>query len=128
MSRPLRHKPTATALPTTPPTPAVPFAVVSAPTVNVRSGPGTDYVVVGSLVAGQSCAISGRNQAATWWQLSCTGGVSGWVFGELLALAGPISNVPVVQAAPPPTPAPPTTFVNWKSTFFNNRNLSGSPC
>ena len=59
--------------------------------------------------------------------LSCTGGVSGWVFGELLALAGPINSVPVVQAAPPPTPAPPTTFVNWKTTFFNNNNFTGDP-
>lgn len=119
--------PAATPAPTAQPTPAVPIAVVTAATVNVRSGPGTDYTAVGSLVAGQTCAIIGRNQGATWWQLSCPGTVSGWVFGELLALAGPVSTVPVVQTAPPPTPAPPATFVNWKSSFFANRDLTGNP-
>jgi uncharacterized protein YraI len=119
--------PTATPQPTTAPTPAVPIAVVTAATVNVRSGPGTDYPRVGSVVAGQTCAIVGRNQAATWWKLSCVGDVSGWVFGELLALAGPVSVVPVVQAAPPPTPVPAATFANWKSSYFANRNLSGNP-
>ena len=116
-----------TPLPTVQPTPAVPIAVITAVTVNVRSGPGTDYTPVGSLVAGQTCAVIGRNQAATWWQLSCPGATSGWVFGELLALAGPVSTVPVAQSAPPPTAVPPATFVNWKSSFFANRDLSGNP-
>jgi uncharacterized protein YraI len=118
-----------TAAPTAAPTeatPVVPVAVVTAASVNVRGGPGTEYPRVGGVVAGDTCAVIGRNQAATWWQLSCPG-ASGWVLGDLLALAGPISTVQVVQAAPPPTPAPPTTFANWKSTFFANRNLSGSP-
>jgi hypothetical protein len=79
------------------------------------------------VVAGQTCAVIGRNQTATWWQLSCSGAASGWVFGELLALAGPISTVPVVQTAPPPTPVPPATFVNWKSSYFANRDLAGTP-
>ena len=115
--------PTATSVPT----PAVPIAVVTAATVNVRNGPGTDYTRVGSVVAGQTCAIIGRNQAATWWQLSCPGAVSGWVFGELVALAGPVSTVPVVQTAPPPTPVPAATFANWKSSFFANPDLAGTP-
>lgn len=117
--------PSATPLP--PATPAVPVAVVTAANVNVRSGPGTEYPPVGNLVSGRTCTIVGRNQNATWWQLSCPGAVSGWVFGELLALAGPVSTVPVVQTAPPPTPAPPTTFNNWKSSFFANRDLAGTP-
>jgi len=119
--------PTATPAPVTPPTPAVPFAVISAATVNVRSGPSTDYPVVGSAVAGQSCAVTGRNQEATWWQLSCTGGISGWAFGELLALAGPINTVGIVQTALPPTPLPPTTFTGWKATYYNNPYVHGDP-
>ena len=116
----------ATPLPTTEPTPAVPIAVVLAENANVRNGPGTNYARVGGLVAGQVCAITGRNQASTWWQLSCPL-VNGWVSGELLALAGPIAVVPVVSTAPPPTPVPPATYNNWKSSFFNNRDLSGEP-
>lgn len=118
--------PTATPAPTTAPTPAVPIAVVTAASINVRGGPGTDYPVVGGLVAGQTCAVIGRNQAATWWQISCPG-VNGWVFGDLVALSGPISTVQVAQSAPPPTPAPPAVFVNWKTSFYDNRNLEGNP-
>ncbi|MCC6454538.1 MAG: SH3 domain-containing protein [Caldilineaceae bacterium] len=116
-----------TAAPTTAPTPAVPVAVVTAANVNVRSGPGTDYARVGNLVAGQSCTITGRNQASTWWQLSCPPPVSGWVLGDLLALAGPVSTVPVVQTAPPPTPVPAPTFAFWRSSFYDNMFLQGSP-
>lgn len=122
--------PTPTDLPTpmrtAEPTPAVPIAIVSVENVNVRSGPGTNYTRVGSLVAGQVCSITGRNQASTWWRLSCPL-VNGWVFGELLSLAGPLTLVPVIQTAPPPTPVPPATFNNWKTSFFNNRDLSGEP-
>jgi hypothetical protein len=59
--------------------------------------------------------------------LRCPGAASGWVFGELLALAGPVNTVPVVQSAPPPTPVPPATFANWKSSYFPNRDLAGTP-
>jgi hypothetical protein len=118
--------PTATPQPTVAPTPVVPVAVVQAANVNVRGGPGTEYPRVGSLVAGQTCAVTGRNGAASWWQLSCPG-VNGWVLGDLLALGGPISTVSVVQTAPPPTPAPPATFFGWRSSFFSNQNLSGNP-
>lgn len=118
--------PVATPVVTPAATPAVPVAIVTAATVNVRNGPGTDYARVGSLVAGQTCTVTGRNESATWWRLSCPGSVTdGWVFGELLALAGPFAGVPVVQSAPPPTPAP--TFANWRSSFFANRDLAGTP-
>lgn len=113
-----------TAAPTVVPTPAVPVGVVVAETVNVRSGPSTDYPRVGSVVAGQVCALTGRNTASTWWQVSCPS-INGWVFGELMALAGPITQVPVVQVAPPPTPAPSTTFSGWYSTFYSGRELAG---
>ncbi len=116
-----------TVQPTVPPSLAVPVAVIEAAAVNARSGPGTNYPILGALAGGQTCAITGRNEASTWWRLSCVGTVSGWVFGDLLALAGPVAEVPVVQTAAPPTPAPATTFVNWRSAFYANRDLSGTP-
>ncbi len=118
--------PTATPAPTTVPTPAVPVGVIVAQTVNVRSGPGTDYARVGSAVEGQVCALTGRNQAATWWRVSCPSG-DGWILGELMALAGPYNQVTVVQSPPPPTPAPPATFDGWRTSYFAGRNLSGQP-
>jgi hypothetical protein len=129
---------TATPAPTTAPTepetpaaPTTPIAVVEPAVVNVRSGPGTNYPPLGTLISGQTCSITGRNQESTWWQLNCPGATSGWVLGDLLAVAGPLADVPVAEVAPPPTPAPtpapPVTFANWKSSFFSNRDLSGTP-
>ena len=115
--------------PTAVPTSAVPLAVVEAPVVNVRNGPGTEYAPVGSLVAGQSCQIIGRNQANSWLQLSCAGGLTGWVRADLLATTGAVSSVSVVQVAAPPTPtvSAPTNFSGWRADFYANRDLQGDP-
>lgn len=43
---------------------------VTTDVANVRSGPGTDFGVVGSVAAGQSLVIVGRNAAGDWYQLS----------------------------------------------------------
>jgi uncharacterized protein YraI len=125
--------PTNTPAPTNPPapqatsTPALPYAVINAAAVNVRNGPDTTYPPIGSLVAGQVCSVIGRNEASTWWMLACPGGMTGWVFGQLIALGGPYNTVRVVPVAPPPTPVPPTTYAGWKSSFFANRELAGNP-
>lgn len=121
------NTPVSTPAPTATASPAVPYAVVNAAVVNVRSGPDTAYPPIGSLTGGEVCGIVGRNSASTWWMLSCPGGVSGWVLGQLLVLGGPYTTVRVINVAPPPTPAPPATYSGWKSSFFANRNLTGNP-
>jgi hypothetical protein len=117
--------PTATPSPT--PTPDVPMAVVLPAAVNVRSGPSTDYPPITTATQGTTCTVIGRNQASTWWMLSCPGGSSGWVLGTLLRLSGPLDQVRVIPVAPPPTPVPPATYANWKSSFYANRDLAGDP-
>ncbi len=113
--------------PTPAPTVVIPTIVVEAVVVNVRSGPSTAYPSIGTLVAGQSCTIVARNQDASWWHVSCSSGENGWVFGELVAVIGGATQVPVEQPAPAPTPAPPATYAGWKSSFYANRDLSGNP-
>ena len=49
------------------------MAVASGET-NLRSGPGTDFSVAGSLAANQSAEIVGKNQAGTWWQIKTADG------------------------------------------------------
>lgn len=115
--------PTSTTLPPTPTlTPPPPAAASATPepapqvqvnpglstAVNVRSGPGTVYPVVGQAQPGQSAAVTGRNAAQDWWQIELAG-LSGWIYGGLVTFSGNAAAVAVAQAPPPPptaTPAP----------------------
>jgi uncharacterized protein YraI len=110
--------------------PSVPTATVRNATINIRTGPGTNYEQVGTLDQGTSCTIVGREPANTWWQVQCPGGRNGWIYQPLVDTTGNTGAVPVspVPAPPPPPAAPqPTTFYGWKAEYFPNRNLSGSP-
>jgi uncharacterized protein YraI len=90
--------------------------------VNVRSGPGTEYELVGSAATGESFAIVAKNATGDWWEICCVGGQNGWVFGELatvqntesvavaadLSAAAPLleaTAAPVSDAAPTQAPA-----------------------
>jgi uncharacterized protein YgiM (DUF1202 family) len=59
-------------------------------TANLRSGPGTNFTVVGSVTVGTRVAIVGRNQAGNWFRL--IGGE--WISASLID--NPPADVPVV--------------------------------
>lgn len=118
------------------PTVVAPQATVATNALNVRGGPGTDYPIVNTLTLGATCPIVGRNAASTWWNIRCAGGVTGWVSGPLVVVTGSTANVPVVNVNPPPppptptpttVPMPPVTSSAWRASYFNNRDLAGSP-
>lgn len=96
--------------PTETPVPAVVFANQQ---INVRTGPGTNYPRIGSASPGTRYTVTGKNPAATWWQIDF-GGREAWIVDSLVQKEGAIESVQVVAsipAAPPaPTrpPAPPT--------------------
>ena len=79
--------------------------------VNVRSGPGTDYVLVGVLVAGQTSPIIGRNPEGTWFEIEYVGGPNGvgWVLKDLVHVVGDINTMPTIVPPPTPTLRPTTT-------------------
>lgn len=81
--------------------------VVSAVTVNVRSGPGTNYPVISALPPGVGVPVVGRNEAGSWWQIRGPDGSTGWVANSVVQTSN-IGNVPVVVVAPPPQPPTPT--------------------
>lgn len=58
-------RPAATAAPTSTPAPTASFTVNS-DAVNVRSGPGTSFGVLGSVQRGQTFEPTGRNPAGDW--------------------------------------------------------------
>ncbi|MCC6454889.1 MAG: SH3 domain-containing protein [Caldilineaceae bacterium] len=78
--------------------------------LNVRSGPGTAYPVVGALNSGQQADIVAKNPEGDWWQVSLPTGGAGWVYGPLVQAMGDTASITVasdIPAAPPtPTPAP----------------------
>lgn len=57
-------------------------ALVTASTLNVRSGPGTNHPLVGKLTEGADVTITGRS--GEWFRVAGSGGVSGWVDGKYL--------------------------------------------
>ncbi len=83
-------------------TPPAAQLTITGDLVNVRSGPGTDFDLVGTATAGESFAIVARSAAGDWWEVCCFGGQNGWVFGEL-ATAANADAVPIAadQPAPP---------------------------
>ncbi len=97
--------PTGTGTPTPAPTATPGPATATANTaVNVRTGPGTNYPVIGTLLAGQSAGITGVSPDGAWWQINFAGG-AGWV-SSFFVIAQNTQNVPVVT--PPPLPPTPT--------------------
>ena len=89
-------------VPTTTAAPAVPQLTVSADVANIRSGPGTTFTLVASVIKGDRFEVTARTPAGDWWQLCCVNGQSGWIFGELVSVeAGEL----VAIANELPTPA-----------------------
>lgn len=98
------------------PAPAAPNAAtltIASDLVNVRSGPGTEYDLVGTAATGESFSIVGKNAAGDWWEVCCVGGQNGWVFGELatvqnvesVALAADLPAAPIAEATALPADA-----------------------
>ncbi len=80
-------------------------------TVNLRSGPGTNYSKSGSLPQGQSLDIVGRNDDSSWWQVSTAAGLK-WIAASVTTAQNTDASIPIVSAPPPPatpTPAAPPT-------------------
>ncbi|HEB0655545.1 TPA: SH3 domain-containing protein [Pseudomonas aeruginosa] len=61
---------------------------------NVRGGPGTDYVTVGSLRPGEAINVVGKVKSGDWYLISQDGAGSGFVFASLLehAPGAPIAS------------------------------------
>lgn len=122
---------TAEAAPPPTPTPEDrrPKVAPSQGTVNLRSGPGTNYPKVGALPVGKSLEITGRNNDSTWWQVSTTGGLA-WIAASVTTASNVDNSIPVVQASPPPqpptaTPAPQPTAPPQPEHQYTINNIFG---
>jgi hypothetical protein len=75
--------------------------------LNVRTGPGTAYPIIGGLSLGDSVEVVGKNAAGDWLQIAYNG-QAGWIAAAYADLTGSLAVVPEVSAPPlpPPTPTP----------------------
>ena len=93
------------------PAPQTPTGTVTGTGVlNIRSGPGTNFPVIGAARLGDSGTIVGKSEDGRWWVVEAPtlpGGV-GWVSANFVTATN-ADEVPVVPAPPPPAPAPTAT-------------------
>jgi uncharacterized protein YgiM (DUF1202 family) len=73
--------------PTSPSSSATPYVVVRPPeNINIRSGPGTSFGIVGVASAGSVLAVSIRNEAGDWIRLD--GKSDRWIAASLVEITG----------------------------------------
>jgi len=73
--------------------------------INVRSGPSTDYDIIGVMIAGQTAPALGRSAGGSWIQIGYPGVEGGvaWVYSPLVTLIRS-GDLPIIE--PPPTSTP----------------------
>jgi len=76
--------------------------------LNVRTGPGTAYPVMGELSMGDSVEVLGRNAGGDWVEIIYPAGAEGrgWIAAAYTDLTGSLAAVPEASAPPPPLPTP----------------------
>lgn len=67
-------------------------------TVNVRTGPGINYVPIGDLDAGSMADVTGRSVDDRWLQIEY-GEQKGWVAYFVVSLSGSLDDIAVVEPA-----------------------------
>uniref|UniRef100_A0A540VGI9 SH3 domain-containing protein n=1 Tax=Litorilinea aerophila TaxID=1204385 RepID=A0A540VGI9_9CHLR len=81
--------------------------------LNIRSGPGTNYAIVGKALPGEQFIALGRNATGTWVQIAVPDlpGGFGWVSAPFISLSGSVLDLPistqtgnVAQGATAPSP------------------------
>jgi uncharacterized protein YraI len=86
-------------------TPSTAMVSVSVAT-NCRSGPGTEYDVLGVLKVGESAQVVGRSQAGNRWviKLPSNPSITCWLLSQYATVSGNATGLPVISA--PSTPVP----------------------
>ena len=95
--------------------------------LNVRTGPGKEYDVIGRLAKDQTAEIVGRDQGGYWWQIVYPAvGSTAWIAaGGEFSTAVNTGGVPVISVPTPsvPLPAPADTPIptpdDLKPTIYN---------
>lgn len=95
--------PTATATLTITPTATptnVPKVIVSS-AVNLRSGPGTVYSVIGAAKPGETYTITAKIPDGTWVEICCANQGRAWIAASVVTTNGDLAQVHVAKEIPP---------------------------
>jgi hypothetical protein len=81
----------------------------------VRTGPGTVFGDVGTLLTGQTAPVAGKLDDGTWWYINFPAGPGGhaWIAASTVTATCLPATVAIIAAPPTPTPsvtAAPTHF------------------
>jgi len=79
----------------------------------VRSGPGTKYVVTGTVLKGDVLEIKAEGEEGVWLMVTTPAGIDGWVHSNYVEMEAGMETVPVgaeMPSPPLPTPAPAPTL------------------
>ncbi len=118
---PVQQPPTGT-IATVTGTPTGPVIVVP-DQVNVRTGPSTEYELIGVLIAGQTAPAIGRTAGGDWIQITYAGVPNNiaWVYSPFVVLDPPGAFLPIVE---PPATATPRVTPTIDPTLAAQFNLS----
>ncbi len=78
---------------------------------NLRSGPGTEYPVVGEIGAGAFYQALARHEFVPWLQIDYPGAPVAWVYNDLVTITGNIYVLPVVSNYPAVVTLTPTPLI-----------------
>ncbi len=111
-TQPPGPRPTDTPVPPTP-TPMPPTAVIAQKIINVRSGPGVIYQIIGVARKDERYLITGQFPPGDWLQIDYNG-KRAWIYRALVTLEGAVDQIPPITDIPPtptftPSPTPTDT-------------------
>jgi hypothetical protein len=90
---------------------AQPLAVIKVDSLNIRSGPGTNYNRVGVASQGDALTVEGKVDSCDWLKITSPDGVGGWASGkdQYVTLDTRCTDIPDAKRPAPPaeTPASP---------------------
>lgn len=98
----------ATVTPTPTATPEGVVITIQSAVQNVRTGPSTDYDILGQMTRGETARVIGATVDLRWVVIEYRG-QQGWLLAELLDIFGNTATVPVLTPPPTPTPGPTST-------------------
>jgi outer membrane protein assembly factor BamB len=78
--------------------------MVKAQALNLRSGPGTEYDILGSYEQGMALEVIGRSSDGEWLKVRAPDGKEGWMALAYLQVNLPLEGLEVAQISPTPTP------------------------